>query len=491
MGITSTDTDTSAPRKPQCKWGSSCAVAAIVGLQLLSAAAFGMMSPILSILMTEYFARLNRDGAPIDCGANSHDEACTAGSRQAAWLSSIFSAVGCVFNLISSPMVGQASDVYGRKPFIVLSQVLRLGMPFSIMFFMQPGGSITPYFVLRLVDSGFGAAGVMSAAIADIVAPEDRAAAFGVLFASLSVGYCASAFIAPFFSREHILQITAGLFVTRVLWAIFLLPETLPIRTRLSKARWVVENPISSMAILFRNQLFMRLTCLIALTSFVMNGVYQIQAFYLNVNLQTTYFFVTWQVVLSWKTCAALAGSVAQATDQMCQRERRDCHRTSCHDLSFPAISALKSINASEKEQGRLQGAIYGARSIFEALGPVVFAAMYANMRRESVWSQALPFVVASFIYFVGVGVALSLPVGKIPPPSKIVAVPAPLLSPTYGESPTAMYFETDDDDEDETEDDDAFDRLAFSSAKGLDDDHFLAEPLLGSSSATHVHDEV
>ncbi|KAE9047103.1 hypothetical protein PR002_g1234 [Phytophthora rubi] len=520
MGITSTDTDTSAPRKPQCKWGSSCAVAAIVGLQLLSAAAFGMMSPILSILMTEYFARLNRDGAPIDCGANSHDEACTAGSRQAAWLSSIFSAVGCVFNLISSPMVGQASDVYGRKPFIVLSQVLRLGMPFSIMFFMQPGGSITPYFVLRLVGSGFGAAGVMSAAIADIVAPEDRAAAFGVLFASLSVGYYASAFIAPFFSREHILQITAGLFVTRVLWAIFLLPETLPIRTRLSKARWVVENPISSMAILFRNQLFMRLTCLIALTSFVMNGVYLIQAFYLNTIIG--FDVKDFGNLMLLGGFLALAGQVLLLKPLIrCVREKGvivialvastlgtcGCAATAYYphkwvvytmsisgcisDLSFPAISALKSINASEKEQGRLQGAIYGARSIFEALGPVVFAAMYANMRRESVWSQALPFVVASFIYFVGVGVALSLPVGKIPPPSKIVAVPAPLLSPTYGESPTAMYFETDDDDEDETEDDDAFDRLAFSSAKGLDDDHFLAEPLLGSSSATHVHDEV
>jgi len=79
------------------------------------------------------------------------------------------------------------------------------------------------------------------------------------------------------------LQLAAGLFVLRVLWASFLLPETLPLRTRMSKARWVVENPVSSMAILFRDQLFMRLTCLIALTSFVMNGIFQIQSFYLNV----------------------------------------------------------------------------------------------------------------------------------------------------------------------------------------------------------------
>ncbi|GMF32186.1 unnamed protein product [Phytophthora fragariaefolia] len=115
-------------------------------------------------------------------------------------------------------------------------------------------------------------------------------------------------------------------------------------------------------------------------------------------------------------------------------------------------------------------------------------------MTRQSVWSQALPFVIASFIYFVGVGVALSLPVGKTLPPSKIVAVPAPLLSPTYGESPTSMYFETDDDDEDnddELEDDAAFDRMVYSTAKELDGDDFLAEPLLGSGSATHVHENV
>ncbi|KAF4319978.1 hypothetical protein G195_006745 [Phytophthora kernoviae 00238/432] len=191
---------------------------------------------------------------------------------------------GGVGNLVMSPMLGQASDVYGRKPFLVLSQVVRVGTPFTVMYFMQPGGSIAPYFILRLVDSGFGTAGVTSAAVADVVAPEDRAVAFGITFESLSVGYCISAFTAPFFSREHILHIAAGLFVARVLWAIFILPETLPIRAQANKARWVVENPISSMSILFRNQLFMRLTLLIALTTFVMFGTFQIQAFFLNVS---------------------------------------------------------------------------------------------------------------------------------------------------------------------------------------------------------------
>ncbi|KAG2827510.1 hypothetical protein PC116_g4467 [Phytophthora cactorum] len=448
---------TAMPRKPQRKQSVACSVSAIVGLQVLSAGAFGIMSPVLSIVMTEYFARLHRDGSPIDCGANPHDEACIAGSRQAAWLSSIFSAGGCVGNLILSPMLGQASDVYGRKPFLVLNQILRLGVPFSIMYFMQPTGSITPYFVLRLVDSGYGVAGVMSAAIADAVAPEDRAAAFGILFASLTVGYCTGAFAAPFFSREHILQIAAILFVLRVLWAIFLLPETLPIRARLSKTRWVVENPVSSMAILFRDQLFMRLTCLIALTAFVMNGVFQIQSFFLNtiVGFDVKDFG---NLMLVGGILALLGQILLLKPLVSCVREKgvivialvasmlgtcgfvaiayyphkwlvyAMCIPGCISDLSFPAISALKSINVSEKEQGRLQGS-------------------------------------------------------SNPPPSKTVAASAPMLSPTYGESPTSMYFETDDDD-DEMEEEGGFNRVAHATKADLDDEDFLAEPLLGNSSA-------
>ena len=79
------------------------------------------------------------------------------------------------------------------------------------------------------------------------------------------------------------MRIAAVLFVLRVLWAMIILPETLPVRSHMKKTRWVLESPTSAMSILFRNKLFMRLTCLIALTSFVASGTFQIQPFYLNV----------------------------------------------------------------------------------------------------------------------------------------------------------------------------------------------------------------
>ncbi|KAG7394614.1 Hippocampus abundant transcript 1 protein [Phytophthora boehmeriae] len=450
--------------KPLRKRSWHFQVGAIIGLQFLVAAAFGVMSPILSILMTEVLA-------------------CVAGSREAAWVSSIFSAIGGVGNFILAPMLGQASDVYGRKPFLVLSQVVRVATPFTVMYFMQPEGSIVPYFILRLVDSGFGTAGVTSAAVADVVPPEDRAVAFGITFASLSVGYCI---------------------------------KTLPMRAQANKPLWVVENPISLMSILFRNQLFMRLTLLIALTTFVMSGTFQIQTFFLNT--------IVGFDVKDFGNLMLLGGIGALVSQGLLLKPLLSCMDekgvivlalvtnvvTSCgfvasayhphkwliyamtvpgciSDLSFPAISALKSNNVSEKEQGRLQGALYGARSAFDSIGPLLFATLYAAMTRESVWSQALPYVVAAVVYFIGIGVALSLPAGKVPVPGKNVT-PTPLLSPTYGEAPSAasMYFETDDDDESMEEGGES-DGVTY--AKGLaEDDNFLAEPLLGGRSTTeHV----
>lgn len=84
--------------------------------------------------------------------------------------------------------------------------------------------------------------------------------------------------------QTHALQAASVLFVLRVVWAVFILPETLPVFKRAKKTKHGVQNPIRSMSILFRSQLFIHLTALIALTAFIMNGMYQIRMFYLNVS---------------------------------------------------------------------------------------------------------------------------------------------------------------------------------------------------------------
>ncbi|KAG2951790.1 hypothetical protein PC118_g2638 [Phytophthora cactorum] len=221
--------------------------------------------------MTEYYARHFRNGLPIDCGANPHNQAAWLSRYCSSQCASIYLAIGSVLSFILSSMLGQASDVYGRKRFLVLSQMVRVGLPFSVMYFLQAHGPLPLLRVKpdRYLSNAFETGGVMNAAATDIVSPDYRATAFDLLSVSIVVGYCSSAFMAPFFARENILQISGGIFILRVVWAIAIVSETLPARTYTNKTRWTAENPISSISILFRNRLFITLMALIALTSVV------------------------------------------------------------------------------------------------------------------------------------------------------------------------------------------------------------------------------
>ncbi|OWY96902.1 hypothetical protein PHMEG_00032711 [Phytophthora megakarya] len=84
-------------------------------------------------------------------------------------------------------------------------------------------------------------------------------------------------------TQPHIWQITAGIFVLLVVSTIRILSETLPAQKSTKKTQWVVDNPFDSILMLLHSRLFVTLTCLIALTSFASEGIFQIQLFYLNV----------------------------------------------------------------------------------------------------------------------------------------------------------------------------------------------------------------
>lgn len=104
-------------------------------------------------------------------------------------------------------------------------------------------------------------------------------------------------------------------------------------------------------------------------------------------------------------------------------------------------------------------------------------------MTRQSLLSEALPYIVASCIYVVGIAVAVALPVSKTSPsPSEITVDPIPLPPPVSDETPSlsSVYFETNDDEMGKVDDGG---RMEYASNAVLDDDHLLSEPLLGANS--------
>ena len=137
---------------------------------------------------------------------------------------------------IATPILGELSDRFGRKPVLAISL---LGTCLSYILFAM--GIITRNLPLLFISRAFdgitgGNIAVAQAAIADITTPENRAKSFGLIGAAFGLGFILGPFIGGKLSDPHIFHafnaatpfwFAAVLSFVNVLSVIFLLPETI------------------------------------------------------------------------------------------------------------------------------------------------------------------------------------------------------------------------------------------------------------------------
>jgi len=79
--------------------------------------------------------------------------------------------------------------------------------------------------------------------------------------------------------------------------------------------------------------------------------------------------------------------------------------------MSFPTISAIKSNNVEQSEQGRIQGALYSLSALASAFGPMVMRFVYHYTKDGAFLGPGSMFIAASLLYLVAVYCAYMLPV--------------------------------------------------------------------------------
>src|SRR5580704_2019327 len=106
----------------------------------------------------------------------------TDASNWNGWFALVFALGQFVF----SPVLGVLSDRFGRRPVVLLSN-LGLGLDYLVMAMAPTIG----WLFLGRVISGITAASISTgmAYISDVVAPEKRAGAFGLIGAAFGVGF--------------------------------------------------------------------------------------------------------------------------------------------------------------------------------------------------------------------------------------------------------------------------------------------------------------
>ncbi|TDU26781.1 DHA1 family tetracycline resistance protein-like MFS transporter [Panacagrimonas perspica] len=136
-----------------------------------------------------------------------------------------------VFALFTGPLLGRASDRFGRKPVLLFSQAGSL-LGF-VMLAIAP--SLTWLFIGRALD-GLSAGNLLAARayISDVTPPKDRSAAFGLIAAAFGFGYLvgpAGSSLLSVFGPHTPLWTAAALAATSIVVTMLMLPSTRPTAT--------------------------------------------------------------------------------------------------------------------------------------------------------------------------------------------------------------------------------------------------------------------
>lgn len=297
---------------------------------------------------------------------------------------------------------------------------------------------------------------VALSALADVLPTEWRAAGFGLLLASFSLGFALSPILASFLN--HFQVSVASFSVLMVAWLVtfFFLPETLPAETaaeagrvRADEAvvhttRWgriqhVLLRPFRELSILNRNQLFRLLSALAFFSGMVATADQTLLIYYveerlafndhdvaimfsmigiLGILVQGIFikpfnecFGERWVIVIAF-----LLGAVDNFMYGAAKTKTTIFIATAISSfggMSFPTISAIKANNVKESEQGRIQGALYSLQALASGVGPMLLRGVYHYTKDTTFPGPGAMFTFAGFLYIIAAGFAFALPKDK------------------------------------------------------------------------------
>jgi DHA1 family tetracycline resistance protein-like MFS transporter len=357
------------------------AVAFIFITVMLDMLAIGLIAPVLPKLVLNFL------------GGNA--------PSAAKWFG-IFGTVFALMQFLFSPVLGVLSDRFGRRPIVLLSN-LGLGLDYVVM---AVAPTIRWLFLGRVI-SGITAASISTAMayISDVVVPEKRAGAFGMIGAAFGVGFILGPALGGLLGNSDPrlpFWVAGGLSLANALYGFFILPESLP-RERRRAFTFRRANPVGSLVLLRSHpELFQLAT--IQFIAYVAHEVFNVWALY-------AIFRYAWnegKIGLSLAlvgVCSVVisAGLVQPIVSRL--GERRTLYigqffgglgmvlaglaKTGAGYLlsipvmmiwtiASPAANGMMTRRVSESEQGELQGAISSLRAIAVIIGPGLFTFTFA-----------------------------------------------------------------------------------------------------------------
>jgi DHA1 family tetracycline resistance protein-like MFS transporter len=320
-------------------------------------------------------------------------------------------AVFSLCQLIASPVLGDWSDRYGRRPVLILSLA---GTVVSFVM-MAVATSLPILFVARIVDglSG-GNISTARAYVADVTEPKDRARAYGLIGAAFGLGFILGPAISGVLSKISYtapIWAAAGLTLVATAMAWFWLPETV------HRAQAGTGAPFRNLAAMMKRS-GLRRVLVIDFTYWFAFAVFQttfalFAARRFNFDApQTGYFFAGFGVLgaivqtvlirpivsrigdkptfMLGLMCAALGLVATTFTHSVAMFAAALVPLALGIGFGHPTMSSLVSRAARGHEQGRVQGAAGAVESLGRTIGPVWGT---ASLQR---FGEGMPYITAA-----------------------------------------------------------------------------------------------
>src|SRR5688500_16508849 len=225
---------------------------------LIDVIGFGIIIPVIPTLLSN----LLQSGIP---------EAASYGG----WLVASFA----VMQFIFSPVLGNLSDQYGRRPVLLIS-LFGFGLDYLLTAFAP---SIGWLFVGRIVAGIMGASfTTASAYIADISTPDKRAQNFGLIGAAFGLGFIIGPALGGIFAKYGIrVPFIAAAVLTLIYWlyGYFVLPESLKPENR-RKFEWKRANPLGTLKFFLHYKVILGLVASLVLIYIASHAVQSTWSYY-------------------------------------------------------------------------------------------------------------------------------------------------------------------------------------------------------------------
>lgn len=381
---------------------------------LIDVIGFGIIIPVMPKLIEE-LAHVNVSQA----------------SKIGGWLLFAFAITQFCF----SPLVGNLSDRYGRRP-VLLASLFGFAIDYLFLAFAPTIGWL---FVGRII-AGFTGASftTASAYIADISSPEDRAKNFGMIGAAFGLGFVIGPAIGGLlggFGARVPFMVAAGLCMLNFLYGYFILPESLKPENR-RKFEWSRAIPGVS---LFKLRKYPALTGMVFSMFLVYLGSHAVQSNWSFFTIERFHWSTT-MIGLSLAVVGLLVGAVqgglTRVVNPKLGNEKSIYIGLMLYSLGMllfafanqswmmfvflipyclggicgPSLQAIMAGYVPPNEQGELQGSLTGLMSATTIIGPPLMTNVFAFFtgRSAPVYFAGAPFLLGAVFMIASALIAYS-----------------------------------------------------------------------------------